>query len=80
MMNQMRGRILHFLQLSHCAFQIQGRSVLTQAATLHFDEDALRIERPDKPVRAMPYQRLNLDKLLMIINSEAAVGSRPRQG
>lgn len=79
MMNQMRGRILHFLQLSNCAFRIEGRTVQTAAATLHFDEDALRIERPDKPIRAMHYQRLNLDKLLMIINAEAAVGSRLHQ-
>ena len=76
MVSKIRSRILHFLQLTHCAFRIDGHCVYTAAANLYFEADCLRIERPGKPSRAMSYQRLNLDKLLMIINPSAAAESR----
>ncbi len=76
MVSKIRSRILHFLQWTHCAFRIDGHCVYTAAADLYFEDDCLRIERPGKPSRAMSYQRLNLDKLLMIINPSAAAESR----
>ena len=76
MVSKIRSRILHFLQLTHCAFRIDGHCVYTAAANLYFEDDYLRIERPGKPSRTMSYQRLNLDKLLMIINPSAAAESR----
>jgi hypothetical protein len=76
MVNQIRSRILHFLQLNHCTVCLDGKCVHTAAANLYFDEACLRIERPGKPIREMSYQKLNLDKLLMMVNPTAAVGSR----
>ncbi len=67
-----RARILHFLQLSHCAYSQHGNHIQTASAVLILADDAIVIERPGKPKRVMPYQKLNLDRLLFLIHSEAA--------
>ncbi len=75
MVNQVRTRILNFLQLAQCEFRQDGRHIYLKTASLYFEDERLRIERPGKPSRSMPYQRLNLDKLLMILNPAAAAAS-----
>ncbi len=66
----MRTRILHFLQLSHCAYSQHGNHIQAGSALLVLSEDAVVIERPGKPKRVMPYQKLNLDRLLFLIQTE----------
>lgn len=74
-LSAVRTRILHFLQLSHCAYSQHGNQIQTAAALLILDDTALVIERPGKPQRVMPYQKLNLDRLLFLINPQAAAAS-----
>lgn len=70
-----RARILHFLQLSHCAYSQHGNQIQTETALLILDETALVIARPGKPQRVMPYQKLNLDRLLFLINPTTAASA-----
>jgi len=74
-MATVRNRILHFLQLSRCSYQLHGNHIETATAVLILDEEALVIERPGKPRRSMPYSKLNLDRLLFLINPTAARAS-----
>lgn len=68
MMTTIRGRIIRFLQLSQCRFDVDGRKIHTCNASLTFQDQALLIERPGKPSRLMTYEKLNLDRLLFLIN------------
>ena len=68
MMSKIRSRIIQFLQLSQCRFDVDGQKIHTCNACLTFLEQALLIERPGKPSRSMPYDKLNLDRLLFLIN------------
>ncbi|MFC4656625.1 MULTISPECIES: hypothetical protein [Rheinheimera] len=70
-MTTVRSRILAFLDLAHCSYRIQGNKVLTQNAELSFAADHLTINREGKPERTMPYQKLNLDKMLFLLNAQA---------
>lgn len=76
MMNQVRQRIVQFLQLAHCHFRIEGQQIITANATLQFSEQDISISRHGKPVRSMPYARLNLDRLLALITAQQS-GRRP---
>lgn len=67
MINAARSRILQFLQIAHCQYRINGNQILLCNATLTFEEQQLSIERPGKPQRTMPYQKLNLDRLLYLV-------------
>jgi hypothetical protein len=67
MINAARSRIIQFLQISHYQFQIDGDRLVLCNATLLFQPQQLCIERPGKPLRIMPYQKLNLDRLLYLI-------------
>ncbi len=71
MMNQARQRIVQFLQLAHCHFRVEGQQIITANATLHFSEQDISISRHGKPVRSMPYTRLNLDRLLALITAQS---------
>lgn len=68
MMTKIRNRIIHFLQLSQCRYVLDGHCIQTCNARLTFTEHALLIERDGKPNRLMPYEKLNLDRLLFLIN------------
>lgn len=68
MMPKIRQRIIQFLQLSQCHFTLDGDTIRTGHASLTFHEQALLIERPGKPNRLMPYAKLNLDRLLFLLN------------
>ena len=70
MINAARSRILQFLQIAHCQYRINGNQILLCNATLTFEDQQLCIERPGKPVRMMPYQKLNLDRLLYLISMQ----------
>lgn len=72
MMNQARQRIMQFLQLAHCHFRTEGQQIITDHATLIFTEQNISINRDGKPVRSMPYSRLNLDRLLALITVQSA--------
>ncbi len=72
MMNQARQRIVQFLQLAHCHFRVEGQHIITDNATLHFSEQDISISRQGKPVRSMPYAKLNLDRLLALITAQTA--------
>ena len=67
MINAARSRILQFLQIAHCQYRIDGTQILLCNATLIFEDQQLCIERPGKPQRMMPYQKLNLDRLLYLV-------------
>ena len=67
MINAARSRILQFLQIAHCQYRIDGNQILLCNATLTFEDQQLCIERPGKPQRMMPYQKLNLDRLLYLV-------------
>jgi hypothetical protein len=71
MMNQARQRIMQFLQLAHCHFRTEGQQIITAHATLLFTEKDISIRRHGKPVRTMPYNRLNLDRLLALVNVQS---------
>lgn len=68
MMSKVRSRIIEFLQLSQCEFQLDGNTIQTCHARLIFTEEALCIQRPGKPERQMVYEKLNIDRLLFLIN------------
>jgi hypothetical protein len=68
MMNSARSRIVQFLQIARCQYRIDGQQILLSSATLSFEEQQLCIERPGKPKRMMPYQKLNLDRLFFLIS------------
>ena len=70
MISSARSRIVQFLQIAHCQYRIDGNQVLLCNATLTFEDQQLCIERPGKPVRMMPYQKLNLDRLLYLISMQ----------
>jgi|GEM_PF-6754243 hypothetical protein len=59
-----KSRVLAFLDMAGCHYQLQGDILHLDTATLTFQRDALLIARHGKPERLMPYSRLNLDKLL----------------
>lgn len=67
MINSARSRILQFLQIAHCQYRMDGNQILLCNATLIFEDQQLCIERPGKPQRTMPYQKLNLDRLLYLV-------------
>jgi len=67
MMNTARSRILQFLQIARCQYRVNGNQILLCDATLTFEEQQLCIDRPGKPLRMMPYQKLNLDRLLYLV-------------
>jgi hypothetical protein len=67
MISSARSRIINFLQISHYQYRIDGNRLLLCNATLTFEDQQLCIERPGKPVRMMPYQKLNLDRLLYLV-------------
>lgn len=70
MISSARSRIVQFLQIAHCQYRIDGNQILLCNATLTFEDQQLCIERPGKPVRMMPYQKLNLDRLLYLISMQ----------
>lgn len=70
MINSARSRIVQFLQIAHCQYRVVGNQILLSSATLSFEEQQLCIERPGKPMRTMPYQKLNLDRLLYLISMQ----------
>ncbi len=70
-MTSVRNRILSFLDLAHCSYRLQGNKVLLQNAELTFATDHLTINRQGKPERMMPYQKLNLDKMLFLLTAQA---------
>jgi len=70
-MNSVRSRILSFLDLANCSYRVSGNKVLTQNAELTFGPDQLAISRTGKPERSMPYQKLNLDKILFLLTAQA---------
>ena len=70
MISSARSRIIQFLQIAHCQYRIDGNQVLLCNATLTFEDQQLCTERPGKPVRMMPYQKLNLDRLLYLISMQ----------
>ncbi len=73
MLSKIRSRIIRFLQLSQCRFDVDGQKIHTCNACLTFPPQALLIERPGKPSRLMPYEKLNLDRLLFLINPAITV-------
>jgi head-tail adaptor len=70
MMHQARQRIVQFLQLAHCHFRVEGQQIITANARLHFSEQDISISRQGKPVRSMPYAKLNLDRLFALITAQ----------
>lgn len=71
MMNTARQRIVQFLQLARCQYRIEGEQIITANATLIFSAEDVSIYREGKPVRSMPYARLNLDRLLALMNVQS---------
>lgn len=70
MISSARSRIIQFLQIARCQYRIDGNQIRLCHATLTFEDQQLCIERPGKPVRMMPYQKLNLDRLLYLISMQ----------
>ena len=66
-----RPRILQFLQLARCSYRVEGQQIITQNAVITLAEQHISIARQGKPLRTMPYQRLNLDRLLSLITAQA---------
>jgi hypothetical protein len=71
MMTSIRNRILAFLDLAHCQYQIEGNTITTSSAVLAFTPDHLSILRQGKPERLMPYEKLNMDKILFLLTAQA---------
>ncbi len=78
MMAKVRSRIIEFLQLSQCKFVLDGNKIQTCHACLIFTEEALCITRPGKPERQMAYEKLNIDRLLFLINPALESRLTPR--
>ena len=70
MMTNARQRILQFLQLTRCAYQLNGNRIVIGTTTLTLTEQDISIDRAGKPQRSMPYHKLNLDRLLYLINAQ----------
>ncbi len=71
MMTTIRNRILAFLDLAHCQYKVEGNSIKTSAAELAFTAHHLSIRREGKPERLMPYEKLNMDKILFLLTAQA---------
>jgi hypothetical protein len=71
MMTIIRNRILAFLELAHCPYKVQGNTIITPAAVLAFTSHHLSILREGKPERLMPYEKLNMDKILFLLTAQA---------
>lgn len=71
MMTTIRTRILAFLDLAHCQYKIEGNTITTSAGVLAFTSDHLSILREGKPERLMPYEKLNMDKILFLLTAQA---------
>jgi hypothetical protein len=70
MMTTTRNRILAFLDLAHCQYKVVGNTITTSAAVLKFTSDHLSIVRQGKPERLMPYEKLNMDKILFLLTAQ----------
>lgn len=71
MLTSIRSRILAFLDLAHCQYKVEGNTIKTSAAVLAFTSDHLCIVREGKPERLMPYEKLNMDKILFLLTAQA---------
>lgn len=71
MMITIRNRILAFLDLAHCHYKVEGNTIVTPAAVLAFTSGHLSILREGKPERLMPYEKLNMDKILFLLTAQA---------
>ncbi|KKL02824.1 hypothetical protein EIK76_02355 [Rheinheimera mesophila] len=71
MMISIRNRILAFLDLAHCQYKVEGNTITTSSAVLAFTADHLSIRREGKPERLMPYEKLNMDKILFLLTAQA---------
>lgn len=71
MMTTIRTRILAFLDLAHCQYKIVGNTIITSAGVLAFTSDHLSILREGKPERLMPYEKLNMDKILFLLTAQS---------
>ena len=71
MMIAVRNRIVAFLELAHCHYSIEGNKISTSAAVLSFTPQHLSIVRQGKPERLMPYEKLNMDKILFLLTAQA---------
>lgn len=70
MMINARQRILQFLQLTRCVYQQNGNRIVIGSTILTLTEQEISIDRAGKPQRTMPYRKLNLDRLLYLINAQ----------
>ena len=77
MMSSIRNRILAFLDLAHCTYKVEGNTIITSAAVLAFTADHLSILREGKPERLMPYEKLNMDKILFLLTAQTDKTSTP---
>ncbi|MBU1621212.1 MAG: hypothetical protein KJ556_00565 [Gammaproteobacteria bacterium] len=71
MMTSIRTRILAFLDLAHCQYKVAGNTITTSTAVLAFTADHLSILREGKPERLMPYEKLNMDKILFLLTAQS---------
>lgn len=78
MMTTIRNRILAFLDLAHCQYKVEGNTITTSAAVLAFTAHHLSIQREGKPERLMPYEKLNMDKVLFLLTAQADKNPQPR--